>query len=364
MSVNEIAVILYDDLPISCNSIRDNLKDFTRFKITGGPHNFKIFETQNLNETLTKISDQNFSWAVVVAVGNFISNQSVIFNTIDYAVKQQASLVGDSYFFALDLTTQPKEIISIPIEIQDYKKYCYPHRNYNELIKLIIDPKCQLNDPQLTEFIQEVNQAFTNLERGYYVLNTELFNANLIKDKQFDCFIGVCGGLKPSCIIGKYDFAVNSNIYLFDISQAAINWQKYLLGNWDGDLTKFEEVFNQFQTNNPNYIPIYHSHRSINENINWFLTSVGFNNNEFKQVWKKYSSMQIKFISLDLLADDAVDQIITWSQGSKLGNYIWISNSFEMDYLMFYKTNKQSQEKFYKFKKNLIEKSNVFTILE
>ena len=45
---------------------------------------------------------------------------------------------------------------------------------------------------------------------------------------------------------------------------------------------EFEEVFNQFQTNNPNYIPIYHSHISINENINWFLTSVGFNNNEFK----------------------------------------------------------------------------------
>ena len=83
----KIAVILYDNLPDTCSPIRDNLRDLTHFKLRGRflP---EIYETQNLSDTLQQVSQGDFDWAVVIAVGNNLQDPSIIWQTVQYAMDQ------------------------------------------------------------------------------------------------------------------------------------------------------------------------------------------------------------------------------------------------------------------------------------
>ena len=89
----KIAVILYDNLPDTCSPIRDNLRDLTHFKLRGRfmP---EIYETQNLSDTLQQVSQGDFDWAVVIAVGNNLQDPSIIWQTVQYAMDQGAPLSG------------------------------------------------------------------------------------------------------------------------------------------------------------------------------------------------------------------------------------------------------------------------------
>ena len=83
---------------------------------------------------------------------------------------------------------------------------------------------------------------------------------------------------------------------------------------------------------------MYLSHQSIDANIDWFLNNAGLTRDNFTAAWTKYRGMSHTFIHLDLLADDATTKILDITNQSVLGSYVWTSNAFVMDYLMFFKT--------------------------
>ena len=230
-------------------------------------------------------------------------------------------------------------ITNIPNEIRQRKNYCYPDHAHSEIVKLIADKNYEPKDVALWWFSHAMRQLTQNLDTGYYVLNTEtLVNPALMEDQQLDCFVGVCGGIKPACVTGNANFVNNTRVYLFDISVAAIEWQKYLLAEWNGDFNVFEDLWKRFQSENPTYGPMYLSHQSIDANIDWFLNNAGLTRDNFISTWTKYKGMTHTFIHLDLLADDATTRILEITNQSALGSYLWTSNAFVMDYLMFFKT--------------------------
>jgi len=230
-------------------------------------------------------------------------------------------------------------ITNIPNEIRQKKNYCYPDHGHDDIVKLIADKNHEPKDEALWWFGFAMRQITKNLDSGYYVLNTEtLIDPQEMKQQPLDCFVGVCGGLKPACITGNDNFVANTSVYLFDISQAAIEWQQYLLAEWNGDFDVFESVWHKFQSAHPDYGPMYHSHQSIASNIDWFLNNAGLTRADFHQRWIKYCGMTHTFVHLDLMDADATEKILKITNQSALGSYLWTSNAFVMDYLMFFKT--------------------------
>ena len=411
MNHSEIVVILYDTIKPHCQDIKQNLYDLTKFKM-GGQHQLNIVETRDITKTMRELTNGTYTWAVVVAVGNFL-DQSAIFDTVQHAMDNNTPLVchivdrGGYYhfhsqWFAVNLaeykalgmpkfderegaievesvdtirseanvhhdytptwirpsSSIPKTyqsdyqyfglqvvakfiqaghtIINIPDIVRNKKNFCYPDHNHDEIVQLIADKDYEPKDEGLWWFAKALRDIVNNLNFGYYVLNTEyLMPTN--QSTKFNSFVGVCGGLKPACIAGQDNFADDSTVHLFDISCAAVDWQRCLLDKWNGDFAEFETIFRNFQAEHPNYRPVYFSHASIDENIDWFLDNAGISRGQFQQLWIKYQKMKHNFVELDLLQDNTIDKIINMANDS-IGSYVWVSNAFNMDYLMFYKT--------------------------
>jgi hypothetical protein len=90
---------------------------------------------------------------------------------------------------------------------------------------------------------------------------------------------------------------------------------------------------------------MYHSHQSIADNIDWFLNNAGLTRAEFRTRWIKYCGMTHTFVHLDLMDADATEKILKITNQSALGSYLWTSNAFVMDYLMFFKTRAWAMNK-------------------
>lgn len=253
-------------------------------------------------------------------------------------------------------------ITNIPQNIRNRKCYPYPDANHQEIREIINNPKKvfpkETTNPSVWWFKQLLDRLTDQLDRGFYVLNTEPITLNShVDNAKFDCFVGVCGGIKPACIVGRDNFIAPSSVHLFDISSAALDWQKYLIECWDGDFSMFESVFKSFMDKNPGYYPMYHSHLSIEENIGWYFKSGNLTKEEFQTRWNKYRTSEFNFHKLDLLESDAADQILSIID-NKQCCYLWTSNAFSMDYLMFYKTEKGSERIGEIFKRTLQSKSS------
>ena len=276
---------------------------------------------------------------------------------------------SDHRYFGIEviaaLVNAGHNITNIPQDIRERKNYCYPGHNHDEILKIMKDPTYEPKDVALWWYNKTLNQITDQLKIGYYVLNTEtMLTDPKISERTFDCFVGVCGGIKPALITGQSNFSPDTHAYLFDISQAAIDWQKYMLANWDGDFSKFEALFEQFRFENNTYWSIYFSNQSIDENIDWVLKGAGITREEFYQRWQQYRNLKHTFINLNLIDDDANQQLLNLIKDANKGAYVWLSNAFHMDYLMFYKTKKWTQDKSNSFITDLVDKAPVPMVLE
>jgi hypothetical protein len=101
----------------------------------------------------------------------------------------------------------------------------------------------------------------------------------------------------------------------------------------------------------------------IDEVLINFLSSANLTREEFQSLWGKYKMKRHHFIKLNLLDDNAVDKIIEMTSGSTAA-YIWTSNSFFMDYIMFYYGREWSKNKTIDFIQQLINKSQSTMVLE
>lgn len=416
--LSKLAVIIYDDLRGPAVDIRDNLRDFTEFKLQGR-YRFDLIHTQHVTESLRQAVRDGYEWAVVVAVGTWLRNsQTEVLDTLAHAREENAPLAchildQGGYFhfhpqwFALDLrvydqlgqpaleeapgsvtvTTRhtvrcadnahddytpwwvrPGEdreveytsdyryfgidlvadliragynITNIPQKIRECKSYCYPNHQHETLKQMIADPTFVPERTGPTEalwwFDRSLKELVKNLNTGYYVINTEgVTPAPQMQGRTFDCFIGVCGGQKPAVIVGMPEFQEHTRVVLYDISPAALQFQQHLLENWDGDFNDFESVYQAFDAQHPDYVPIYFRDKSIAENVQWFYQSYGIDHDEFYQRWQKYRACEFEFVHLDLHAADAGQRIGTMAQRAQRSTYVWTSNAFYMDYQMFY----------------------------
>jgi hypothetical protein len=444
---SDIAIVVYDYLGPEFDDIRANLTDLVLFKTQGARINCPVFQTTSITNTIKEVYKQGFTWAVVVAVGTWVTQSQDILNTVKHMEETDASLAGhilskggyyyfhpqwfginlrvwnkigcpafetrggvqtyngleilrssenvhddytplwlkagtdqktyitDSGYFGSrvisELINNNYSVVNIPDSIRDQKKYAYPEFNHDNIVKILNDPTYEPGttggEGGLWWFNKAISEAKTKyLNVGYYALNTESFANNRdLSATSLDCFIGVCGGLKPSVIAGADNFVDNSTVYFIDVSRAALDWQQYLVEKRDGDFSKFESIFHLFQLKNPDYVRTGYDHTvPLEDDINWFLQSCKLTREEFYQRWQKYKKYKFNYVKLNLLESTSAYQILEYTQSSQLGTYIWTSNSFYMDYLMFYKTKKGAEAIQQEFIDTLASKTQVEIFLE
>jgi len=236
-------------------------------------------------------------------------------------------------------------IVNIPNEIRYEKFYSYPEGNFKLIEQIIADPDSSL--PEQTPiywFHEQIRMLKKNLDIGYYPVNTEKIISDRPINEPLDCFIGVCGGLKPVYLAGADNYAEDTTVYLIDVSTAALEYQKYLIENWDGNLKNFQTLFETFRNNHPNYRPTYLGEIGITANLAWSLNNEESEYEEFRKRWQKYKKYKFNFVNINLLEEETPRTLRSWTDQSKLGTYLWLSNSFYMDYLTFYRTRAGSKK--------------------
>ena len=443
---SKLAVIVYDDLQGPAKDIRDNLRDFTEFKLQGR-YQFHVTHTQHITDTLRQVTDDGYEWAVVVAVGTYLRNsQTDVLETLAHAQSQNSPLachildqggyfhfhpqwfaldlgvydqlgrtalesadgpvilptrhtircqdnahddytpwwvgpgeertveyVSDRRYFGLDLVAAMIQagytITNIPQHVRESKSYCYPNHQHDILKQMIADPKFVPERNNHTEalwwFDRTLKNMVENLHKGYYVINTEgITDSPEIHSRTFDCFIGVCGGQKPAVLVGQPEFRDDTQVILYDISTAALEFQRHLLENWDGDFDGFGSVFHDFESQHPDYAPIYFRDRSLQENIAWFFQTYGIDRAEFQRRWQKYRACEFEFVQLDLHAIDAGQRVGEMTQAANHSTYIWTSNAFYMDYQMFYRTRAGMDDMLREFVKDVRDTARADIVLE
>lgn len=279
----------------------------------------------------------------------------------------------DRKYFGLDLIRALIEaghgVTNIPQKIRECKNYCYPNHQYETLAKMIADPAFTPEREGPTEavwwFDQAIKGLVRNLNNGYYVINTEgITNSEHVPGRTFDCFIGVCGGQKPAVLVGQPWFRDDTKVVLYDVSRAALEFQQHLLATWDGDFDKFESVYQDFQSQHQDYMPMYFRDKSIAENVQWFYNVYGVDHDEFYRRWQKYRQCEFEFVHLDLHAQDAGKTVGEWSHRAQHSTYVWTSNAFYMDYQMFYKTKLGMHDIFLNFVNTLRDSAKSEILLE
>ena len=122
---------------------------------------------------------------------------------------------------------------------------------------------------------------------------------------------------------------------MFDISTAAVEWQKYLREQWDGDSESFLQCQNKFKQMFPDYMPINDS------SIQNFMQQNNMDNNSLKDAWNKYKKLSVVFDTLDIFNIEHKDKMIKFSEGN---TYFWISNCFIMERIIFQKGFVQAKQ--------------------
>ena len=219
--------------------------------------------------------------------------------------------------------------------VNGMKYYSYPEEMSTNIEALMNNLKVEVPS-KLQPFAEQLNYATDNLSRGYYVINTESILQNT--PKNYNRYIGVCGGLKSIILLGRDCFDTDTKVLMFDISPAAVEWQQHLREHWKGDSNSFLECQRRFKERFPDYIPINDS--SIQE----FMKQNNMDDSDLQDAWNKYKKLDVVFDTLDIFNKEHKDKMIKFSSSSSSSSntYFWISNCFIMERIIFQKGFKQA----------------------
>jgi len=223
------------------------------------------------------------------------------------------------------------QIINVPNEIRVNKSYSYVDYNHEDLRMFLKDTTHASKQSGANQFLDYIKNNLDGLSRGFYPVNTESMTKASSVPIKLGVFAGVCGGIKPALIVSQEFFDNNTQIILFDISQAAIEWQQWLRQHWDGRRDTFETVFENFKTASPHALPQFFGHMGILGNLDWILKNA-CTEQEFVSKWQYWCELEVEYHRLDLLNNPDQDALL--SQLSKFDRpaYVWTSNLFLMDW--------------------------------
>lgn len=224
-------------------------------------------------------------------------------------------------------------LININADVRKHKLYLYPEYYEDQLSKMFTDLSYIPESSSLQPYAEEMKKQFQYEDQHVYILNTEPVLDKLTGP--IDHYSGVCGGLKAVAILHKNGFTDNTQVDLFDISQPALDYQQYLVENWDGNFDNYGELFAKYKEANPNIPYAYWSWKPWEEVIDYFLNSAQLNRQEFYDAWQKYRKLKITFTKINLMDHTSVNNYFGSINEVNGNHYVWVSNAYWMEHTMF-----------------------------
>lgn len=233
---------------------------------------------------------------------------------------------------------------NIPQDMRNRKHYLYPNTYTAELELFFTDYNYQTGVIPLRGYFDAIRGYFQDEGKSIYVLSTEPVPINIQRPSGFpgefhgitvgplDTYVGVCGALKTIPILHTNGFSTETRINLIDISTAALDYQRYLRANWDGDLDTYRAVFNAFRDRHPpDYIYCWKSWNSWDAELSSFIHGCKMTREEFKSAWRTYLQCQVKYHVTNLLDSTQVADMIR-SVDYQGTSYTWVSNAYNMEH--------------------------------
>jgi hypothetical protein len=220
------------------------------------------------------------------------------------------------------------KLINVNPTIRERKVCLYPNANHDELLAWFADHTYDLQMIPLQKYHKHIEQLFQEDLYTVYVLNSEDVMSDTVGT--IDHYAGVCGGLKAVAILHKNGFHTGTKVNLFDISEPALDYQRYLVENWDGDFLTYQTTSEHYQTLNPNRKYAWRSWNTWDNEIFKFLRSADMTMAEFKAVWQEYCKLDISYTAVNLLDSDAVSDFFGKDRAGTF--YVWTSNAYHMEH--------------------------------
>jgi hypothetical protein len=204
------------------------------------------------------------------------------------------------------------------------------------------------NHDLMPQVVRRILNERDTLVDTVYILNSELVYS--FTPKQFgtvDHYVGVAGGFKSVLLLKLLGFNENTTVTYADVSRAGLDYQRYLVGAWDGNLNNYINVVKQYQDQHPEYRYAWRSWNTWDGEIEAFLTSAGITQEQFQAVWQEYRKLKFNYLPINLLDDTDQTQLanhIANTDGEKV--YIWASNAFDMQWTRFLLGKTQTETKF------------------
>jgi|688.fasta_scaffold158082_2 hypothetical protein len=222
-------------------------------------------------------------------------------------------------------------IVNVPHNIRQHKIYSYADYNHEDIRKFIKDTSYTTGQLGVNQFLNYVKNTLDSLIFGFYPINTEPVTPVPGTIKNLNVFAGVCGGIKPAIITSQPCFSSDTKVILFDISEMAIEWQRWLREHWNGGRDTIELVFNKFMQTYPAARAQYYDYMGIVGNFDWVLKHT-CTEQEFKHKWANWKTLEVEYVRLDLLESADQQKLIDKLEKTAPSSYIWTSNLFFMDW--------------------------------
>lgn len=232
-------------------------------------------------------------------------------------------------------------------ELRNSKWNLYANFNYKQLMPFFKDGTVAYEPGKVPMIVDRILNERASLNNTVYVLNSEDIYPYALNKQSISHYIGVAAGLKGVLSLSKFGFTEHTTVTYVDISHAGLDYQQYLIDNWDGTVSTYKHVVNTYQLNNPKVRIAWRSWNDWNDEINQFLTQTNLTADEFKILWQRYRLLKINYMQVDLLGD--CTQLYSQLQNQPENNYIWVSNAFDMQWTRFMLGAAYTQEKFDKF---------------
>lgn len=220
-------------------------------------------------------------------------------------------------------------IVNVPEHIRRNKFHLYPDQQWESFNEFLHGKEYAGTVHEQKKYAELIGHLDNQVQKQYYVLNTEPLQRPSVSNK-IEHYIGVAAGLKLVGTMIKNGFDENTCITHFDFSTYALEFQKFIQKNWDGDIYSYEQVCNEFKLSHPEAF-ICEPRGTYIENLKYLLAQVECTAEEFKAGWQQYQSIKIGLRQLNLYDKQDQYQLSDICSGFDT-NYLWVSNAFWMEY--------------------------------
>jgi hypothetical protein len=220
-------------------------------------------------------------------------------------------------------------IQNIPQDIRDRKHHLYPDQDSEAFDRFLNGEDYTGDHPAQKYYTGLIKHLAEQVQRQYYVLNTEPLT-RIPAGTHINHYAGVASGLKLFCNMVRNGFDTNTAVTVFDFSDIALKFQKFLIENWTGNLETYEVVCRQFEVQNPGYFPCEPS-GVWSDTYDHILRELRLTPAEFKAKWTEYCHREHRFEKINLYDAEGQQRLVNICANYDQ-SYVWVSNAFWMEY--------------------------------